>query len=271
MANLDPVSADFARKHPGTFAKVLGKGEVLDIVRVLKQMPPSVAASVVARLPSSRAGAVVKSSQELLSAWLAEASYDDALTLLGHMPREKCLSLVNSLASRERRRKLLQFLKYPTHCVGALVTDVFVRISADMPAMDALRELRALKTDNPGPIVVLQSDGRYLGLLDLWRLLARDPPTGILRDYVSRVPAMLPETPLTSAALDTNWQRYNWLPVIDHEQRVLGGVSRDRIFAATATQARAHGGQEILTSLATEMLRLIGALLDRILGGRTAP
>lgn len=269
MAEIDPLSADFARKHPDAFAKVLGRGELPEIMRVLKQMPASLAASVAARLPPSNGNAVLLSSQERSARWLAEASYDDAISLLGRMPREHCLTVVNSMADSKRRRELLRFLRYPAHSVGALVSDVRVRLSGDTPAAEALHELCALKTGNPGPIVVLHADGRYLGVLDLWLLISRDPPSGPVRDYVSHVPALLPETSLANAVLDTNWQLHNWLPVVDHEQRVLGGVSRDRIVGSTA-QVRTQGGSEIMASLGTDMMRVLATLLDRILGGRAA-
>ncbi len=271
MADIDALSAEFARRHPRAFAEILGRGELLDILRVLKHMPSALAASICARLPSSRIDAVLAYSQDATAQWLADASSDDALTLIGRMPRENSLALVNSLKNRERRRKLLQFLRYPTHSVGALVSDVLVRVSADMLALDALEELRALKVDDPGPVVVLHADGRYLGLLDMWRLLARDPPTGVVREYVAEVPAIFPETSLASAALDTNWHQHNWRPVVDHEQRVLGGVTRDRIIGSMATSpAHSQLGQELLTSLVTEMVRILGALLDRVMGGRSA-
>lgn len=269
MAEIDPLCGDFARKHPKEFAKVLGRGELPEIVRVLKLMPASVAASVVARLSSSSGDAVLLSSQESSAQWLADASYEDAISLLGRMPREHCLVLVNSLADSKRRRRLLQFLRYPAHCVGALVTDVLVRLSADTPAVEALHELRALQTGKPGPIVVQHADGRYLGILDLWLLISRDPPSGPVREYASHVPAMFPETSLANAALDPNWQQHNWLPVVDHDQRVLGGVSRDRMFGATA-KARTQGGSDFMAGLVTQMMRVLATLLDRILGGSAA-
>lgn len=271
MADIDPLTSDFARKHPDTFARILAHGDQTEIVNVLERLPSSLASSIVSRLPSPLADAIVASDQESAERWLADAPYGDAVGLLGRVPRERSLAMVNSLADRERRRRLLRFLKYPAHSVGALVSDALVRLSADTPASDALKELRAVKADDPGPIVVLGSDGRYHGVLNLWSLIAHDPPVGRVRDYASSVPAIHPETSLSYAARDTNWNYYNWLPVVDHEQRVLGTVSRDRVLGSmTHAAAHLHRGNEMVTVLASEMLRVLGALLDRILGGRAA-
>ena len=267
MAKLDPVSTDFASKNPAAFARVLGRGEPAEIVRILHQLPPSIAASVVSRLTSSRASTVLEIAQESIPAWLAEATYDDALALLGKMPRQNCLALVNSLQSRDRRRKLLQFLKYPTHSVGTLVSDVLVRLPADMQATDALQELRALPDEEPAPIVVLRADGRYLGVLNLWRLFVRNPPEGTVGEYVRDVPALLPEVSISSAAVDPIWNRNNWLPVVDHEQRLLGGVTRERVIAYRADISTPSSGSEMIANMAVDMIRVFSAMLDRVLGG----
>lgn len=272
MADLDPLNLDFASKHPDAFAKVLGRAEPDEISRLLKKMPAQLAASVVAKLPVSRAGSMTAADPEAATQWLTDATFDDAVKLLGLMPRSSCLAVINSLTSKERRRKLLRFLNYPAHSVGTLVSDVLVRIAADTSAADALQELRALPADDPGPIVVLHPDGRYFGVLNLWPMLSRDPPAGHIRDYVSRVPALYPETSLTEAAQDRKWQSHDWLAVTDHEERLLGGISRRQLLEAVGGEAdRAPQDAELYAHLLADMFRVLGALVDRILNRRAVP
>ena len=124
MTEPDFLNADFARKHPDLFARSLGRGEAEEIAAVLEALPIAVAASIVSRLPASKVQALQALDQQLDEKWLANAPVEDAKTLLSRMPRERSLMLVNSLTSRKRRHRLLQYLNYPAHSIGALVTDV---------------------------------------------------------------------------------------------------------------------------------------------------
>lgn len=271
MTDVDPLLADFASKSPGAFASTLSRGQADDIAAILQKLPPSLAAAITSRLPQARIDAIVDSGDAALADWLAESTLDDAVRLLGRLPRDRGLALVNSLQSRKRRHKLLQYLHYPPHTVGALVSDVLIRFGADTQARDVLREFRSFETDYSRPIVILHVDGRYLGLLDLAKLLARDPPKGRIREYTLSAPALRPEWTLSSAVQDPGWHSHNWLPVIDHEERLLGGVSRLEMFSAAERQSgNARRDNDLFTSLMTDMMVVLGDLVERILTRRQA-
>ncbi|MBT8102820.1 MAG: hypothetical protein KJO95_07605 [Gammaproteobacteria bacterium] len=268
MGDIDTLNADFARKHPDAFANVLVRGEDTEINTVLNRLPPAVAVMVASRLPLSRMSDFLNVHEDAVGSWLADAPINDAITLLGRIPRERCLALVNSLADRERRRRFLQYLKYPSHSVGALVTDVPLKFAADVPAEKVLADLREIDTDTTGPAVVILSEGHYLGLLDVWKLYAGEAVTGPIRNYLVAVPPLHAETPVASAISDPSWLTYSWLPVIDHERRVLGGVSRARLFAATTrrTSGRRRSAG-VLEALSKDMLYVSGKLLSRAWAG----
>lgn len=269
MADTDPLSADFAKKHPDSFARILGKGSAEDIVAVLGKLPPDVAASIVSRLPASRVSGLLASGQAAEVRWLTHAPLNDAVALLSRIPREKSLAIVNKVRNRERRRRLLQFLKYPAHSLGALVSDAPVRVTVDTRAADVVAELRALDTADPGLLVVVQPDGRYLGVLDLWALFVTDPPVGAISEYVKSVSALYPETTLASAVQNKLWNEHNWLPVVDQEQNILGGVSRASVFKAARQEAGAsRPWGDLFSLLIVDVVSLFGNLLESLLGER---
>jgi Mg/Co/Ni transporter MgtE len=272
MSDLDPLEADFASKYPDSFARVLGRASSDDISTVLNKLPPAVKASIVARLPGSLMNQLLDSGKHTPVQWLADASFDDAVTFLSRIPRERRLALVNSLGDRQLRQRLLRHEQYPTHSVGALVSDVLLRISLDANAADVVHELREMEGDDPVAMVVVDSDGRYSGLLNLWRLLASDLPVGKIRDYIREIEAIYPETPIASAVQNEAWLKYNWLPVVDQKQRVLGGVSRAKLFrAATANRTREQSAANVIFELLTESVYAFGALLERVLTSRSSP
>ena len=271
MADTDVLNADFARKHPDKFARLLGRGDGKEIAQVLRKLPRPVAASVVARLPASRIDLLLGAEGLDAAHWLTDASFNDALALLSRIPRERSLVLVNSLKHREWRRRLLQYLKYPAHSVGALVTDAPLRVGSDTGVDEVLAELRTLERGKPRPIVVASPDGTYYGMLDAWRLLTGEPAHGTVADYVVHVPAIYPETSLAAAVKDPRWSDHNWLPVIDNERRILGGVSRSSVFTAASKFTHdARPGRDILSVLVGDVVYLFGELLTRLLSRRGA-
>ena len=267
MDRADHLTTDFARKHPDAFAKILGRGEAAEISQVLQALPSAMATAIIARLPASRVTALLALGKHPHAKWLSDAPLDDVLMLLSRIPRENCLTLINSLGESDRRRELLQFLKYPAHSLGALVSAVPVRISADMPAREALAELRGLDSGDPGLLTVVRGDGRYLGTLDLWSLLSRDPPPGQVRDYTLPTPALHPETSILSAREDADWNNNNCLPIVDHEERLLGAVTRASVFAAVREHASGdQRADDIFQVLLADIVHFFGDVLDRIAG-----
>lgn len=270
MAEDDLLTTDFARKHPEAFARILGRGETAEIAAILESMPAATSASIASRLPASRISALLISGDNVAGRWLANATLDDAKTLLSRIPRERSLTLVNSIADRTRQRKLLQYLHYPAHSVGALVVDVPVRFSSDSPAADVIAELRTINTGFPGLVAIVRPDGRFLGALDIWALLVSVAPGGSIRDFTVSTPAIHPETSLVSAVADEDWHSHNLLPVVDHEEHLLGSVSRATLFAAIErSEERARPTTDLVLALTSDVIRLFGDMLERIISRRS--
>jgi len=271
MSEDDLLNADFARKHPDMFARILGRGEPAEIADVLQSMPRALSASIASRLPASRISALLASGDDVEARWLADAPLDDAKTLLSRIPRERSLALVNSLSDRTRQRKLLQHLNYPSHSVGALVVDVPVRFTADEKTVDVLAELRTIATGFPGLVAIVRPDGRFLGVLNLWSLLVDPAPGGSIRDFTVSMPTLHPETSLASAVEDKDWQNHNFIPVVDHEERLLGSVSRATLFSATERpDERMRPTMDLFASLTKDVIHLFGELFDWALSRRSA-
>lgn len=271
MVDIDPLSLDFAVRHPDSFARVLGRAGVAESSQIVESLPPQRKAAIVARLPAARIIEMLDSGKHDPARWLVDAPFDDAVNLLSRIPRERRLALVNGLPDRLRQRRLLRHQQYPAHSVGALVSDIRVRLSAESPAADVLAELRELETEDPGPIVIVDADGRYVGGLDRWRLLMQNPPAGVVKDYLVPIRALHPETPVAAVLTDVQWHARNWLPVIDHRRRVLGAVMRAAVFRATGPGAHASRfGSDILVELLADLVYVCEAALHRGLQGKDA-
>lgn len=271
MDDFDRLSLDFAIRHPDSFARILGRGEVDECERILESLPANRKAAIVARLPATRIRQLLDSERHRPADWLVDAPFDDAVTLLSRIPRETRFALLNSLHDRGRQRQLLRNQQYPIHSIGALVGDIPLRVSAESNAAGVLAELRELDVEAQGPVVVVDTDGHYLGVLDRWRLIMRGSPTGAVKDYIIAVKAVRPETPVTAVVMNDEWNTRNWLPVIDHQNRVLGAVSREKVLrAAGAHSGSVPGGGDILLDLLADFVYLCEAVLLKTLSRNDA-
>ena len=268
MDKLDALSLAFARRDPEAFARTLNQGKSGEILDILNGMPPGSAAAVAARMQVQRLGELLATGKVDAGEWLTVADLEDAVKLAGRLPRDRSLALINSLDDAERRSRLLQYLKYPAHSVGAVVADVLIGIPAETPAIEVLDELRGFSKEPPGAIVLTNPDGSYSGLLDAWSLLLAEKPSGQARRYERSVPPLRPETPLADAAADPNWRTYGWLPVVDYRQRVIGAASRDRVMEHLASQGAAAPKRGDFFGLLHDMVSVFAALLDRVLFAR---
>lgn len=269
MADFDPLSLDFATRHPDSFARTISRAEPPEVAKLIAKLPESLRAGIIARLPGSHIEHLTAAAENRPAEWLAAAPFDDALSLLSRLPQEQRLDYINAVGNRERRQQLLRSQRYPAHSVGSLVGDLPIRISIEASAVHVLAELRRLDSDDPGPLVVVDDAGRYLGIIDRWRLLIGNPPAGLIKDYTISLAALLPETSVAAAAAMPEWHTRNWLPVVDHRRRVLGAVSRDKLFAAAAEHGDAtrRSGNALL-GLLTDVVYVLDGVLERILAPR---
>ena len=268
MANVDALHADFARSDPDAFARIISRGDVDEINAILERLSTTGAATVVSKLPGALIETLLDRDENSVKAWLSNAPIDTAIVLLSHIPREISLPLVNALSDRGRRRRFLQYLQYPAHSVGALVKDVPLKFRSDMPAREALEELQEFAGEDPGPVVVISANASYVGLLDIWKLLTSPAVAGTVNDYMLVTPPLYAETPVASAIADPNWQEFNWLPIIDHERRILGGVSRASLYGAKERSANRQESGSLIALLLSELPYVTAQLVSSAWGRR---
>ena len=266
MSDIDPLLEDFARVSPDGFARTLALATLDEADEVLAGLPAAEAAAVVCRMPAARIGQLLSQDTERSKSWLEAASFEDAVALLAQVPQDRCRDLVNGLQHRKRRRRLQQHLNYPSHSVGALVDEPAVLLSEDAPIADALPALRETNQMQEQPAIVVDHLGRYLGVLDLWHLATRELQDGKVRDYLEVLEPMRPELSIVDAAGLPQWASRNWLPVTDHEQHVVGWVSRARLLShAQRDETSAHIARESLLDVISQMVRVMSDLLARLL------
>jgi Mg/Co/Ni transporter MgtE len=269
MNEADPVIADFAEQFPDSFARALRKGSDEQISATFKLLPTRSIAAIAARLPAARLRTLLDSGEHSPRAWLEDAPFDDAIMLLSRMRRERRIALIGSLRDRKLKRRLMRHQQYPRHSSGFYVQDVFLRIDIDTPASEAVNELRSFDEDELPLIVVVDTAGRYAGVLKPWQLMSKRLSSQRLSEHVEHILPIAPETPVVAAAEHEGWLEHNWLPVVDNRQRILGALSRAAVLrAASRVSPSRQGMAGLLLELADGITHTLGDILEGVLGRR---
>ena len=90
-------------------------------------------------------------------------------------------------------------------------------------------------------------------------------------DYLERIDPLLAESPLSEACAARQWSRSPELAVVDHDRRILGVVSSDRVLTAVAELGLQPEAREaVLADLVELYLGVLARLLALLLGSRKA-
>jgi Mg/Co/Ni transporter MgtE len=199
--------------------KALGDERVADI---LQELPESEQADVLSQLGTERAADV-----------LEEMDPDDAADLLGVLNPTDAEMLLTRMDPGESA-PVRRLLKHSPDTAGGLMTSDPVVLTPDTTVAEALARVR-----DPDLTPALSSmvfvarpptatpTGRYLGCVQLQRLL-REPPSELVGGIVdSDLLTLTPETPL--AAVTRYLAAYNLVcgPVLDGQNHLVGAVTVD--------------------------------------------
>lgn len=217
---------DFARKDPANFAAALEHSTVDEVADILQQLPHGVAASVLARLPAQKAEALLSESDAVQLKWIAEGSLEDAKAILIRLPKNRRKSLARKLPNAARRLHLQRFLNYPKHSLGRYISNQTINVPLEMPTRDVI----ALIKSSPSglPVVVTDAQSHYVGLLDARRVIEGSDDVPISK-FIDRVSPLLAESSLVDAMEVEQWRRNSILAVVDHEEHLLGVISREKL------------------------------------------
>ncbi len=268
MNEPNPLRVAFARQHPADLAAFLAPRPLDELLQALHGLPADAGAGVIARLPHGLAVKLLASqSDEAVSAWLGRASLDDALTLVLHLDEARRARILATVPIRHMRRTLERLVVYPKKTVGALVDPSVTRLQASTTLSQAIDMLRAGEQEELEWIWVVDDESRYVGLLDIGKALLSRSAQSRVSELAVRLEPLRAETSLVAARDAGEWVRHPELPVVDHQNHLLGALTRERLIKALEHEAPAdHGLVDGLTSLTEAYFRVMGACLGGLLG-----
>jgi magnesium transporter len=274
MTRTSRLSEAFARNHPAEMASFLAAEHPQALIETVLNLPDAAAAAVVSHLPHGTANEVLNQVDDgQAGTWLAESSVGQALNLVLRLDPSRRAGILQNLPDRAMRTRLERLVVYPRRTLGALVDATAIRLHAAAPLHEAVSILRGHNEADQGPVWVVDESGRFLGQLDLVKVVLASRPDAQVRDCTNPVPPLLAESSLLAAHDDPSWLHHLSLPVVDYDGHLLGSVSREQLIRTLAEEAPEPGNglEAALTSMATEYLRFLATSLGELLQRRPSP
>jgi Mg/Co/Ni transporter MgtE len=239
------------------------------MMAILAEMPEGMECDLVSRLaPVASARLLNDLPDPVLGSWLETGSLDSGYRLLARISKERAARVIAVVSNRSKRQALKRFAGYPADSIGALVQTQFVTIKENTPAADIGKMIQLQPGAPESPIFVERSDGKLKGVLDLTRLVRNQDAAAIADDFCIPVRPVYPDSLSSSLENPAEWTGFTSLPVVDHEGRPIGHITR-----AALENARSPGGDNdpllgSVAELSKRFWEVSAALLVFIFGGR---
>src|SRR5574341_2696149 len=258
-----------------SFQRLLRRGAISNLAKMLGRMHPADIAKVIAHLPSAKEkrtifelvrgeaergkvlsemdhGSIQQVLTEMTSADVAvllkDLGSDDVADILGVLPEEQANEML-ALMKTEDSTEIADLLKYPKDTAGSIMTTEFFSLNEDATAQDAIRRLQhATDAEMVFYIYVTDKEEQLVGVLSLRQLLTVPPLTPLkhimTRDVISVTVDVDQEEVARQVA------RYNLLaiPVVEKDGTLVGIITVDDVV-------------DVIREEATEdMLKMAGAV-----------
>ncbi len=230
-------------------AEYLSGLSVKDAVIIFRILDKSVAADVFAYLDADIQQYIVNAmTDNELSEVMDELFVDEVVDLIGELPANVVKRVLKSV-SPDRRKTIIQFLKYPDNSVGSIMTSELIHLKKSMNVAQAIDKVRRCGIDGEIIYTCYVTDAQRVlkGVVHMKDLLLADDEELVenimIEDYIS-------VTTLTDKEeVGILFSKYDLLniPVTDNENRLVGVVSID-------------DAVDVITEEATEDFELMAAM-----------
>ncbi|WP_211228710.1 magnesium transporter [Glycomyces tenuis] len=247
MDSLAALRADLAEASVVELAEELPRMELADQAVRFRLLPKDRALAVFEELDTVH-------QQELLDALKTETvrdlldsmEADDRAKLFDEMPAVVATRLQEQLSPAERR-STAQLLGYDPESAGRIMTPDYVSLRASMNAAAAIERIRHLRSRPRHLDILPVTDGhrKLIGTVALPDLVAADPDAIVADLMAEDHHVVVTDTDQEEAARLVQEANLAALPVVDHEDRLVGLITFDdamEILEAEDTEDAARYG-----------------------------
>lgn len=208
-------------------------------VKVFRMLPKDMAADVFAYLSrDTRQQIVEKITDREIGAIIDDLFLDDAVDFIEEMPANVVRRVLANIQA-DTRDLINQFLKYPEDSAGSIMTIEYVELKANLTVREAFEHIRATGVDKETlyTCYVIDKDRRLLGTVSARTLLLTEVDN-VIGDIMDKN-IISAKTTDDKESLAIDFRKYGLLamPVVDHENRLVGIVTVDDAFEVQEEEA----------------------------------
>ncbi len=263
----DPLVLEFTAARPEEVAVLLANRELGQLAPFVADLPAASAAALAARLPSWKlTGLLGVLDAALVGRLLVAAQADDAVALVSHRHESRYPGVLQTVPESERG-PIYQLLEFPGHTLAALVSPDFIRVGADTLCRDFCEQLSNASDTRPRPVLVVDAQGRYQGMLRLRAAYARLNRARTVGQVADTLEPLSGLTDAATALRSRQWAEFAEMPVVDSRHRILGVVNRGMLErVAGESRPGEFSLEKVVTELAGGYLSTCGRVLESLLG-----
>ncbi len=163
---------------------------------------------------------------------------DDAADVLGELKEERSEGILE-LMDEEESEDVRELLQYGEETAGGIMTTDFIAASAAMTASEAIDYIAELDLDEAVyNLYVTDPEGRLTGWIQLWKLIKK-ANAGMTLDVLADKETISVHTDTDQEAVARLASKYDLssMPVLDHENRLVGRITVDDIMDVIEEEA----------------------------------
>lgn len=200
-------------------------------VVMFRMLPKEMAADVFACLPLEKQQHIINSITDVeLTAIIEDLFVDDAVDMLEELPATIVKRVLQN-ATSQTRSLINQFLQYPENSAGSIMTAEYVGLKASMSVEEAFAYIRKHGVDKETIYTCyVMDDKRTLEGVVTVKDLLMNPYSRLVRDIMD-THVITAVTTADQEEVADSFHKYDLLslPVVDHENKLVGIVTVDDI------------------------------------------
>ncbi len=206
---------------------------------VFRILPKDTAVEVFAHFSAEKQAEIINAvSDKELKFILNELFFDDMIDLIEEMPAN-IVNKILSNSTHEERVLINQFLKYPYHSAGSLMTIEYVELKKEMTVKEALAHIKetGLNKETVYTCYVTDHKKKLEGIVSLRKLVISDSDKKI--EELLHEEIIFVETHDDQETVANIFTKYGFMamPVVDREQRLTGIITFDDIMEVIEDEA----------------------------------
>lgn len=225
----NPLTLQFLSRNPVEAARVLEQLSAQDVSALLMAVPHDMAENVLAAMLPGPASTVVNAmDNERGAELLNEIPVSNSARIYNLLGQEKQKALSEHLGTKNRKR-IRRVLGYRSLSAGDLMNPNVDMLLENLTVADAIRRIERHRQTVKCEIYVVDTQHRYLGVVDLGKLLTARQQIR-LRDIMNRsVSKISVNASSESLLLSPIWKGRQRLPVVESDNTLVGILDYQRV------------------------------------------